>query len=121
MQRRLWWALLAVACVAAGPVLAEDGPMCADCHDEVVAGMTHQIHMRIQPFEVQGRAVGCEGCHGDGVAHAEEGDPSSIRTFASLDDLAMMIHAPARRDAPIPPVGPSRAPPPLPPFRRRED
>ena len=43
--------------------------------------MTNQIHMRIQPFEVSGRQVGCEGCHGDGEAHMEEGDPALIRTF----------------------------------------
>lgn len=91
MHRRLWWALLAVACVAVGPVFAEDAPMCADCHDEVVASMTHQIHMRIQPFEVQGRTVGCEGCHGDGTAHAEEGDAALIRTFKALGDLAVCV------------------------------
>jgi DmsE family decaheme c-type cytochrome len=55
--------------------------------------MTHQIHMRIEPFEVQGRQVGCEGCHGDGEAHMEEGDASLIRTFAdgSTEDAAACL------------------------------
>jgi DmsE family decaheme c-type cytochrome len=80
--------LLAVVCGAACVCLwapagtADDAPMCADCHDDVAAEMAHQIHMRIKPFEVYGREVGCEGCHGDGTAHAEEGDPALIRTFS---------------------------------------
>ncbi len=81
-RRSVPLALLAVAFAFCWPVAAQE---CADCHDEVGAGMTHQVHMRIMPFEVQGRTVGCEGCHGDGTAHMEEGDPSLIRTFADGD------------------------------------
>ena len=80
LKRSLLLAAFA-AVVLTSPVSA-GGPVCADCHDEVAAGMTHQIHMRIEPFEVYGRQVGCEGCHGDGIAHMEEGDASLIRTFA---------------------------------------
>ncbi|HSN56996.1 MAG TPA: GSU2203 family decaheme c-type cytochrome [Candidatus Sulfomarinibacteraceae bacterium] len=89
LSKSLLTAALAAVCLLAVPALADDG-MCADCHDEVAAGMTHQIHMRIEPFEVYGREVGCEGCHGDGTAHMEEGSPSLIRTFAewSADDVA---------------------------------
>ena len=91
LKRSLLLAAFA-AVVLASPVFA-DGPVCADCHDEVAAGMTNQIHMRIQPFEVSGRQVGCEGCHGDGAAHMEEGDTTPIRTFAdwTLEDVAACV------------------------------
>ena len=78
-------ALLVGAFALAMPALAQD-VTCADCHDEVVTGMTHNIHMRIEPFEVQGRSVGCEGCHGDGTAHMEDGDLALIRTFSEYSD-----------------------------------
>ena len=85
--------LAAIAAVALVPPVAADVPVCADCHEEATASMTNQIHMRIQPFEVSGRQVGCEGCHGDGEAHMEEGDPSLIRTFADWtpDDMAACV------------------------------
>ncbi len=91
MRRTTLLAVLAAGFALAWPGFAEEaGMVCADCHDEVAAGMTHQIHMRIQPFEVYGRQVGCEGCHGDGTQHMEEGDPALIRTFKekSTDDNA---------------------------------
>jgi DmsE family decaheme c-type cytochrome len=77
----------------ATPVLADNGMSCADCHDDVAAAMNNQIHMRIQSFEVYGRQVGCEGCHGDGAAHMEEGDASLIRTFAdwTADDVQVCV------------------------------
>jgi len=89
LKRSFVLSALAAACVLAVPALADDGVSCADCHDEVAANMAHQIHMRIEPFEVGGREVGCEGCHGDGTAHMEEGDASLIRTFAewTADDV----------------------------------
>ena len=89
MKRSILLAALAAVCALAWPAMADDGPVCADCHDEVAAGMVHQIHMRIEPFEVYGRQVGCEGCHGDGTLHMEEGDSSLIRTFAdwTADDV----------------------------------
>ncbi len=61
---------------------ASSGMSCVDCHEEAVQGMAKQVHMRIEPFEVGGRVVGCEGCHGDGAQHMEAGgDASLIKTF----------------------------------------
>jgi DmsE family decaheme c-type cytochrome len=97
MRRRTLLAAFAVGLALAWPGLTqESGPVCADCHDEVAAGMSDQIHMRIEPFEVGGRTVGCEGCHGDGTAHMEEGDPDLIRTFVEMtsedSDACMRCH-----------------------------
>ena len=82
MRRSILLALVSVACALAFPATAADSP-CVDCHDDVGAAMANQIHMRIEPFEVYGRTVGCEGCHGDGTQHMEEGDPALIRTFSN--------------------------------------
>jgi DmsE family decaheme c-type cytochrome len=90
MRRYLTLALVAAALALSWPAGAQD---CADCHDEVAAGMTHQVHMRIQPFEAGGRAVGCVGCHGDGTAHMEEGDASLIRTFSEWTDAEVAVCA----------------------------
>ena len=59
---------------------------CTACHDEIVAGMKNQIHMRIARFEAGGRLVGCEGCHGNGAAHAEQADPELIFGFDEPGD-----------------------------------
>lgn len=67
--------------------MQDDGAaVCAACHGEVVEGFTGNIHTRIQPFEVQGKRVGCEGCHGDGTEHAESADPDLIHSFDTYAD-----------------------------------
>ncbi|MEE4270475.1 MAG: DmsE family decaheme c-type cytochrome [Thermoanaerobaculales bacterium] len=92
LKRSLMLASLAAVLLVL-PVSAQDEMTCADCHDEEAAGMTNQIHMRIEPFEVFGRQVGCEGCHGDGTAHMEEGDAALIRTFENWtpDDVQACV------------------------------
>ena len=91
MRRSILLTLVSVVFALALPAAAADSP-CADCHDEVAAEMANQIHMRIEPFEVYGRQVGCEGCHGDGTKHMEEGDPSLIRTFSNrLEDTSACL------------------------------
>ncbi len=82
MKRTRWLALAAVIGMLAWPVHADQGPTCADCHDDVAAAMANNIHMRIKSFEVGGHQVGCQACHGNGAKHMETGDPSFIRTFA---------------------------------------
>lgn len=61
---------------------SDDAELCAACHEDVVDAFAGTVHARIRSFEVQGRTVGCTGCHGDGTRHAEEADPSLIRSFA---------------------------------------
>jgi DmsE family decaheme c-type cytochrome len=79
---------LGVALLLGWPALAapQEKARCADCHDDVVQKMSNQTHMRIQPFEVNGRTVGCEGCHGDGTRHIESGDKTAIHTFSKEAD-----------------------------------
>ena len=56
--------------------------ICLECH-ELDALHAGDVHMRIESFEVQGREVGCESCHGPGSLHAEEADPAMIVGFAA--------------------------------------
>ena len=56
--------------------------VCLECHELEGLGAGN-VHMRIEPFEVQGLEVGCEACHGPGSRHAEEADPALIRGFAA--------------------------------------
>lgn len=70
---------------------------CFDCHDAADLNMGFNVHLRIESFEVQGREVGCEGCHGPGKLHMEESDPELIRGFAADDtygdEVCMDCHA----------------------------
>lgn len=54
---------------------------CLECHEDHVLPAAN-IHNRIMNFEVVGVQKGCEGCHGPGDAHMEEGDPSKIFSFS---------------------------------------
>lgn len=71
--------LVCVVALAALPLLAADPPVCASCHEETVAAMSGSPHLHVRPERVSGHVIGCEGCHGDGNAHAAEGDVSLIR------------------------------------------
>lgn len=79
-----------------GSVLAAEAD-CAACHEELVKATTNQIHMRTKPFEVSGHAVGCEGCHSGGTAHAESGgDTSKVRRMSrdkATDKACLECHA----------------------------
>ena len=71
-----------------------DDETCLSCHDDMALARS-QIHARIESFEVRGREVGCESCHGPGSLHAEETDPELIGGFAAGgvgDDACMSCH-----------------------------
>lgn len=69
--------LLVSSLAAAAPTVIP----CADCHEGVVEAMHENVHLRTQPFEVRGKLTGCQGCHGEGTAHMESGDPSLIVSY----------------------------------------
>lgn len=52
--------------------------VCADCHDEVVSDFALGVHGRAFRFDDTYATGTCESCHGDGTAHVEAGDGSSI-------------------------------------------
>ena len=60
------------AFVLAVPGYADD-EVCAACHEDLAAKMAETAH----GLTLRG-APGCQACHGDGTAHAEEGDPEKI-------------------------------------------
>jgi DmsE family decaheme c-type cytochrome len=66
---------------SASAVASDEAPVCAECHPDVVEGLATTTHMRIESFEVNGRAVGCEGCHGDPAKHLESGEAADIQRF----------------------------------------
>ena len=78
-------------------IAAQGNSPCADCHEDVFETMHENTHLRIQPFEVQGRTTGCQGCHGDATAHMEQGgDPSLITTYedkAEWNDTCLGCHS----------------------------
>ncbi len=88
-------AFLAVAALLCAAAAAGEGPeatnvgteTCLECHDGAEMNL-HNVHFRIEPFEVRGRSVGCESCHGPGSLHVEEGDLDSLRRFTADDDTA---------------------------------
>jgi DmsE family decaheme c-type cytochrome len=78
---------------AGGAFLGNEG--CFDCHEQADLKMAKNVHMRIERFEVRGHEVGCEGCHGPGQRHADEGDPGLIRTFSEespADGVCLECH-----------------------------
>jgi DmsE family decaheme c-type cytochrome len=54
---------------------------CTACHEETAKSFTHTAHA--------GNAQGCEGCHGPGQAHMEDGgaDKTKIRSFKTLSAI----------------------------------
>ena len=83
-------ALLCLAPPAAGEAMeaTEVGSeVCLECHDAAEMNLRN-VHFRIESFEVHGRSVGCESCHGGGSLHVEEGDLESMQLFAAGDDAA---------------------------------
>jgi len=61
-----------------------DWEKCADCHEDIVADFAGSIHARIKPHEYATGRYGCEACHGEGDKHAEDEDPSLIKSFKGM-------------------------------------
>lgn len=81
MMKNVLPVVICLLALAAWPLSAQETSDCATCHEEVVAGMPANVHLRVQAFEVGGGPVGCAGCHANAKAHAEAGDPSLLTTF----------------------------------------
>ncbi len=80
----LFGAVLCNTSVLAGGIPNET---CLDCHDEVgeaFAQTSHGLYFGVRPALSE---YGCESCHGDGVAHVEEGDPELIINPANHDQF----------------------------------
>ena len=79
--RGLLVTLLLLAFLPARPAVAAGEPQrvgnetCAGCHDELAAAFAATVHGKADPKE------SCEGCHGPGEAHVNEGDPALMRRF----------------------------------------
>ncbi len=55
---------------------------CLECHDTLAADAKTNVHLRLAAYEAPGYQTGCEGCHGPGSAHVDEGgDPEKILRF----------------------------------------
>lgn len=55
---------------------------CKDCHEDQFKAYSHTSHAQLSTISSwKGKVTGCEGCHGPGKAHIEEGDPTKIISF----------------------------------------
>jgi len=79
--------ILAVA-LPAGAVMAQSiefvgSDTCADCHDDIAASFTRNVHGRIAETWADQAFGGCEWCHGAGGAHVDSQDTADIRNLSS--------------------------------------
>lgn len=55
---------------------------CKECHEDQFKAFSHTSHAQLSTISSwKGKATGCEGCHGPGRAHVEEGDPTKMISF----------------------------------------
>ncbi len=71
-------AAAALGLALAGPARAQDAD-CAACHE--AQARFQNRHLSLTPSEVQGRTVGCAGCHGDPAKHLESGEARDMVRF----------------------------------------
>ncbi|MFH1574272.1 MAG: GSU2203 family decaheme c-type cytochrome [Acidobacteriota bacterium] len=87
---------------AQAPAQAVGGKACADCHQDRADLFVQSVHGRLAPFELHGRAAGCEACHGPGSRHTQSLEARDIFNFKNVpvaDSERMCLNCHADRVA----------------------
>lgn len=67
--------------------------VCAECHEDELAGAAREIHGRLDSGKVPLAEQGCEACHGPGSDHAfNEGDPATIASLKPGSDSSVALN-----------------------------
>ncbi|RME31556.1 MAG: DmsE family decaheme c-type cytochrome [Candidatus Zixiibacteriota bacterium] len=80
--------MLLLGGVSPGRAQGVTDDVCSGCHDDIAtafANTAHGAYLADRPDLADHK---CEACHGSGVAHAEEGNPSKILNPAKMDQFS---------------------------------
>jgi DmsE family decaheme c-type cytochrome len=83
------------AVASAGDV---DNETCAGCHDEIAEAFHGTPHGRYLSERPGLREFSCEGCHGSGLQHIEEGDPDLIVNPGKADQFSSQLCLTCHKD-----------------------